>query len=37
MTAEDIKTQDAGGADNAKLAVGILLVVAGVAAYYVLG
>ena len=37
MTAEDIKTQDAGSADNAKLVVGILLVAAGVAGYYVLG
>ena len=37
MTAEDIKTQDAGSADTAKLVVGILLVVAGVAGYYVLG
>jgi preprotein translocase subunit SecE len=37
MTAEDIKAQDAGSADNAKLVVGILLVVAGVAGYYVLG
>ena len=36
MTAEDIKTQDAGGADNAKLVVGILFVVAGIAGYYVL-
>ena len=37
MTAEDIKTQDAGGADTAKLVVGVMFVVAGVAAYYVLG
>jgi preprotein translocase subunit SecE len=37
MTAEDIKAQDAGSADNAKLVVGILFVVAGVAGYYVLG
>jgi preprotein translocase subunit SecE len=37
MTAEDIKAQDAGGADNAKLVVGILFIVAGVAGYYVLG
>jgi preprotein translocase subunit SecE len=36
MTAEDIKTQDAGGADNAKLVVGILLLAAGIAGYYVL-
>jgi preprotein translocase subunit SecE len=36
MTAEDIKTQDAGSADTAKLVVGILFVVAGVAGYYVL-
>ncbi len=36
MTAEDIKTQDAGGADTAKLIVGVMFVVAGVAAYYVL-
>ena len=36
MTAEDIKTQDAGSADNAKLVVGILLLAAGVAGYYVL-
>jgi preprotein translocase subunit SecE len=37
MTAQDIKTQDAGGADTAKLTIGILLVAAGVAGYYVLG
>jgi preprotein translocase subunit SecE len=37
MTAEDIKAQDAGSADNAKLVVGILFVVAGVAGFYVLG
>ena len=37
MTAQDIKTQDVGGADTAKLTVGILLVAAGVAGYYVLG
>ena len=36
MTAEDIKSQDAGSADTAKLVVGILFVVAGVAGYYVL-
>jgi preprotein translocase subunit SecE len=37
MTAEDIKAQDAGSADNAKLVVGILFVVAGVAGFYALG
>jgi preprotein translocase subunit SecE len=36
MTAEDIKTQDAGSADTAKLVVAIVLVAAGVAGYYVL-
>lgn len=35
--AEDDKTPGAGTADKAKLAVAILLVVAGVTAYYVLG
>ena len=33
---DDIKTADAGAADKAKLAVAILIVVAGVAGYYVL-
>jgi len=33
---EDIKTQDAGPADKAKLTVAVLIVIAGVAAYYVL-
>lgn len=37
MTAEDLKTQPAGGADTAKLVIGILFVIAGVAGYYVLG
>ena len=37
MTAEDIKTQDAGRSDTAKLVVGIVLLAAGVAGYYVLG
>ena len=37
MTAEDIKTQPAGGADTAKLVVGILFVILGIAGYYVLG
>jgi preprotein translocase subunit SecE len=36
MTAEDIKPQDAGSADTAKLVVAIVLVAAGVAGYYVL-
>ena len=36
MTAEDIKTQDAGGSDTAKLVIGIVLLAAGVAGYYVL-
>ncbi len=34
--ADDIKMQDAGTADKVKLAVAILIVVAGVASYYVL-
>ena len=34
--ADDIKMQDAGTADKVKLAVAILIVVAGVAGYYVL-
>ena len=34
--ADDIKTQDAGTADKVKLAVAILIVMAGVAGYYVL-
>jgi preprotein translocase subunit SecE len=34
---EDIKVQPAGSADTAKLTVGILLVILGVAGYYVLG
>ena len=33
---EDIKVQDAGAADKVKLAVAILIVIAGVAGYYVL-
>jgi preprotein translocase subunit SecE len=33
---DDIKIQDAGTADKAKLAVAILIVIAGVAGYYVL-
>ena len=33
---QDIKIQDAGTADKAKLAVAILIVIAGVAGYYVL-
>jgi preprotein translocase subunit SecE len=33
---DDTKTQDAGTADKAKLTVAIVMVVAGVAAYYVL-
>jgi len=37
MTAEDLKTQPAGGADTEKLVAGIVLVAAGVAGYYVLG
>jgi preprotein translocase subunit SecE len=35
-TSVDTKAQDAGGADTAKLVVAILLVIAGVAGYYVL-
>jgi preprotein translocase subunit SecE len=34
---EDIKVQPAGGADTAKLVVATLLVILGVAGYYVLG
>ena len=34
--ADDIKTQDAGTADKVKLAVAILIVIAGVVGYYVL-
>ena len=36
-TSVDTKAQDAGGADTAKLVVAILLVIAGVAGFYVLG
>src|SRR4030081_2923196 len=36
-TSVDTKAQDAGAADTVKLAVAILLVIAGVAGYYVLG
>jgi preprotein translocase subunit SecE len=36
-TSVDTKAQDAGGVDTAKLVVAILLVIAGVAGYYVLG
>ena len=36
-TSVDTKAQDAGGADTVKLVVAILLVIAGVAGYYVLG
>jgi preprotein translocase subunit SecE len=34
--ADEIKTQDADGADKAKLTVAILIVIAGVTAYYLL-
>ena len=36
-TSVDTKAQDVGAADTVKLAVAILLVIAGVAGYYVLG
>jgi preprotein translocase subunit SecE len=36
-TSDDIRVQDAGAADKVKLAIAILLVIAGVAGYYVLG
>ena len=36
-TSVDTKVQDAGGADTVKLVVAILLVIGGVAGYYVLG
>jgi preprotein translocase subunit SecE len=36
-TSVDTKAQDAGAADTVKLAVAIVLVIAGVAGYYVLG
>ena len=36
-TSVDTKAQDAGAADTVKLAVAILLVIGGVAGYYVLG
>jgi len=36
-TSVDTKAQDGGAADTVKLAVAILLVIAGVAGYYVLG
>jgi preprotein translocase subunit SecE len=36
-TSVDTKVQDAGGADMVKLVVAILLVIGGVAGYYVLG
>jgi preprotein translocase subunit SecE len=36
-TSVDTKAQDAGGAETAKLVVAILLVIAGVAGFYVLG
>ena len=35
-TSDEIKVQDAGPSDNMKLAVAVLLVIAGVAGYYVL-
>jgi len=34
---EDIKAQDGGSANNVKLAIAILLVIAGVAGFYLLG
>jgi preprotein translocase subunit SecE len=36
-TSDDIRVQDAGAADKVKLAIAILLVISGVAGYYVLG
>jgi len=36
-TSEEIKVQDAGASDKVKLAIAILLVLGGVAGYYVLG
>jgi len=35
-TSDEIKVQDASASDNMKLAIAVLLVIAGVAAYYVL-
>ncbi len=37
MTAEDSKVQPPGTSDKAKLTVGVVLVLAGIAAFYVLG